>query len=331
MNNNNWYSGPPVVPSRPNAQGWYLELQRVKREYKVLSDKSEKDVKTFQSELADANKMIQEQKQSLDSLTAQLVIAIKTIELKDEALKDITGELQDKTAEIEKLQSEVKEAEKVSEKIVLSENEFEDDLQIANHDYEEDLPNLPISSNEEVACKELKVRVYNDPTIAALYMEQQAEYRNIENDEGLFTCNQCKKSFEELKYFKKHLLGAHGKKSKLKCSYCEKKFKKLKIKEFHEKEHCSERRRKRKVKKSSVTQFEWVPTLRGKFKIPKKLSELEMTHVKSIIATHSKLEGIAPSKIEEVFVKDMGSELSCKWIEELEQCNFIETKIFLKE
>ena len=304
MNNNHWYSGPPAAQARPNAQRWYLELQRVKREYKVLSENSENEIKTLK-------KTIAEQKQALDDKTAELEV---------------------KTDELDKVQLEIKETREALESSIVSANEIEADYQIEN--YEENYDNLPVSNEQEFVCKKLKVMLHNDPSIAALYkkdkIKQKAEYCNSEDEGGFFDCRMCGKSFSELKLLKKHLSDVHEKISKFKCSYCEKKFNKLQVKKFHEKDHCPGPKVKRKMKKISGSVFEWVPTLVEQFTIPKKLTELELKHIKSLISTHSQLDGIAPSEVEELFVREMGRQLNYKWIEELENCNFIEQKIFLK-
>ena len=349
MNNNHWYSGPPAAQARPNAQRWYLELQRVKREYKVLSDKSENEIKTLKSEVENGIKTIADQKKDLDDKTAQLddkteksdseiktlrtelATAVETIkELlddKNQALKDKTDELKEKTAELERVRLEIQEAGEVFESSMVSEND--------EADYDNEEENLPVSSEQEFLCKNVRVMVQNDPTIAALYerdkIKQQGEYSKSYGEGGLFECNRCQKSFTKLGLLQKHLSQKHDKISKFKCKFCEKKFSKLKIKEFHEKNHyCTGPKVKKKMEENPGTQIELAPALIEDYTIPKKLMEYEIEHIKSLISTHSKSDGIAPSEVEELFAREMGHHLSYKWIEELENFNLIEQKIFLK-
>jgi DNA repair exonuclease SbcCD ATPase subunit len=312
MNNNHWYSGLPAVQARPNAQRWYLELQRVKREYKVLSENSEIEIKKH------------------SEIEKELAIAIKTIAEQKQALDDKTAELEVKKEELNKVRLEIKEAREVLESSIVSENE----AAYQNENYEEISDNLPEINEQEFLCKKLKVMLHNDPSIVALFkkdkIKRKAEYCNSEDEGGLFDCYLCEKSFSELKLLKKHLSHVHEKIKKFKCLYCEKKFKKLQVKKFHEKDHCPGPKVKRKMEKISGSVFKCVPTLVEQFTIPKKLTEWELEHIKSLISSHSKLDGLAPCEVEELFVKEMGRQLNYKWIEELENCNFIEQKIFLK-
>ena len=119
----------------------------MKREYKVLSENSEHEIKTLK-------KTIAEQKQALDDKTAELEV---------------------KTDELDKVQLEIKETREALESSIVSANEIEADYQIEN--YEENYDNLPVSNEQEFVCKKLKVMLHNDPSIAALYKKDKSNKR----------------------------------------------------------------------------------------------------------------------------------------------------------